>query len=106
VLEAATAPRQLMSIVPPAEYELEILERTAHSALAARPAAVSSSTPSATTGFMAALSEAAGNLTRDLHPLTAPGGPSVADGNAVAAWMQHVVWKLNEEGSDVGYASA
>jgi len=106
VLEAATAPRQLMSIVPPAEYELEILERTAHSALAARPAAVSSSTPSATTGFMAALSEAAGNLTRDLQPLTAPGGPSVADGNAVAAWMQHVVWKLNEEGSDVGYASA
>lgn len=103
--------RASMSISPPTEYELEMLEDAQTQPLALAHAADGISDPLASgllapTGFVAALNQAAGNLTDGLRPFTPPGSAAVADGAHVAAWMQHVVSKLNAMHPRAASASA
>mmetsp|Transcript_27744 Transcript_27744/g.55829 ORF Transcript_27744/g.55829 Transcript_27744/m.55829 type:complete len:1287 (-) Transcript_27744:417-4277(-) len=80
-LEAATASWQLTSIPPPTEYDLEMLEGKVELG----------------TTFAVALQEAARNLITQLHPFVTPGSTGVAEGSAIAAWLEHVVSKLNSQ---------
>jgi len=88
-LEAATASWQLMSIPPPTEYDLEMLDGEVELA----------------TSFTLALDDAARNLLRRLRPLVPSESAGVADGPAAIAWLEHVVWKLNSQPHAAAHAS-
>ena len=78
----------LLQLAPPSEDELELLEREAAGAPAGWAAAADSA-------FGRRLAAAAENLTAGLRPLRLPGRAADADGEALAAWMAHVVERLN-----------